>query len=87
MKTWEEAKQAYLKAHLSKTLKAPNIRIGALANIENTIKNNNHEYLKSDEIFIKFDRNAFLDFYESLKGTRLNSAEKSVINGHYKFCK
>lgn len=87
MKTWQEAKAAYLKDHLSKPLKAPNIRIGALGNIENATTNKNPEYLKGDEIFTKFDRNAFLDFYESQKGTHLNGAEKSLINGLYKFCK
>lgn len=87
MKTWQEVKEAYLKDHLSNKLKTPNRRVSALNNIENAITNKNPEYLKGDEMFTKFDRNAFLDFYESLKGTHLNSAEKSVINGLYKFCK
>ena len=87
MKTWQETTQAYIEDHLSKPLKAPNIRLGALKNIENAIKNKNTELLKSDTIFMKFTKEAFLDFYKSLKGTHLNSAEKSVINGLYKFCK
>ena len=87
MKTWQETKKAYIKDHLSKPLKAHNIRLSALSKIENAIKNKNAEYLKDDEIFMKFNKEAFLDFYTSLKGTHLNSAEKSVINGLYKFCK
>ena len=87
MKTWQETTQLYIKDHLSKPLKAPNIRLSAMNNIENAIKNRNPEFLKSNEIFLKFNKEAFLDFYASLKGTHLNSAEKSVINGLYKFCK
>lgn len=85
MKSFQEAKQTYIKDHLSKPLKAPNIRLSALTKIENAIQTAEPEYLMRDNIFKKFDKNAFLDFYASLKGTHLNSAEKSVINGVYKF--
>jgi len=85
MKNWQEAKQAFIKEHLSKSLKAPNIRLSVLTKIENAIQTEEPEYLMRDNIFKKFEKNAFLDFYASLKGTHLNSAEKSVINGLYKF--
>ena len=85
MKDWNKAKNAYIKDHLSKPLKAPNIRLNALENIETAIKNDNYKLLAENEIFIKYTREAMLDYYLKLKGKPLNSAEKSVIQGLYKF--
>jgi hypothetical protein len=38
MKTWAQAKKAFIQDHLSKPLKAPKIQLNALANIENALK-------------------------------------------------
>ncbi len=85
MKTWEEAKLAYLKDHLSKPLKKPAIRINALNNIELAIKGKHPEHLISDKIFSLFSESSLRDYYQNLKGKHLNSAEKSVIHGLFKF--
>lgn len=85
MKTFLEAKDAYIKDHLSKPLKAPNRRLGALNNIEAAIKQDNHKLLEGGVLFRKFNKESLLDYYLRLKGRPLNSAEKSVIHGLIKF--
>lgn len=85
MKTWIEAKDAYIIDHLSKPLKAPNIRLNALKNIESSLKEKDKALLEGSIIFRKFNESSLLDFYLRLKGKPLNSAEKSVIHGLYKF--
>ncbi len=85
MKTWNQAKESYIKDHLSKPLKTPNIRLNALKNIEETITHNNYKLLMQDDIFKKFTKETLLDYYLKLKGKPLNSAEQSVIHGLYKF--
>ena len=85
MKTWTEAKNDFVKDHLSKPLKAPNTRLRALGNIETSLRGNNKNLLEGSTIFIKYDELSFRDFYRKLKDNPLNSAEKSVIHGLYKF--
>jgi hypothetical protein len=85
MKTWIEAKNAYVKDHLSKPLKAPKIRLGALENIETALKEKNEALLVGSTLFKKYNESSLLDFYLGLKGKPLNSAEKSVIHGLFKF--
>lgn len=85
MKTWKEAKDAYIKDHLSKPLKAPNIRLNALKNIEEAIMHDNHKLLVQDDVFKKYTKEKLHDYYLKLKGKPLNSAEKSVIHGLNKF--
>ena len=84
MKNWKQAKDAYIKDHLSKPLKAPNIRLNALKNIEEAIKHDNHKLLVQDDVFKKYTKETLLDYYLKLKDKPLNSAEKSVIHGLYK---
>jgi hypothetical protein len=85
MKTWNEAKNAYIKVHLSKPLKSPNIRLNALKNIEGFLNEIYKTLLKDNTIFKKYNEGAILDYYLKLKGKPLNGAEKSVIHGLYKF--
>ncbi|MBL0147113.1 MAG: hypothetical protein IPP48_16780 [Chitinophagaceae bacterium] len=85
MKTWKEAKLAYLNDHLSKPLKAPDIRLRSLDYIESAVKNKYPELLEGDKIFTKFKKVEFEELYAQLKGRRINSADKSVIHGLYKF--
>jgi hypothetical protein len=85
MKTWVEAKNAYVKDPLSKPLKAPNIRLDALKNIEAALKAKDKALLEGSLIFQKHNKSSLLDFYLRLKGKPLNSAEKSVIHGLFKF--
>jgi hypothetical protein len=85
MKTWNEAKLAYLNDHMSKPLKFPDIRLRSLNYIESAIKNSHPELLEGDKIFSSFSKTEFGDFYAKLKGRRINSADKSVIHGLFKF--
>lgn len=85
IKTYLDAKNAYVKDHLSKPLKAPNIRLGALSNIDEAIKKDNYKLLEGTALFQKYTKESLLDYYLKLKGRPLNSAEKSVIHGLFKF--
>jgi hypothetical protein len=62
MKNWQEAKQAFIKEHLSKSLKAPNIRLSVLTKIENAIQTEEPEYLMRNNIFKKFEKKCFFRF-------------------------
>lgn len=85
MKSYLEAKNGYIKDHLSKPLKAPNIRLGALNNIEEALNKDNHKLLDGSTLFQKFTKESLTDYYLKLKGKPLNSAEKSVVYGLFKF--
>jgi hypothetical protein len=85
MKNWEQVKEAYIKDHEAKPLKAPAIRLNALKNIEEAIRQYNYKLLEQDMVFRKYSKEGFLDLYTKLKGKPLNGAEKSVIHGLYKF--
>ena len=85
MKTYLEAKNCYIKDHESKPLKAPKIRLNALSNIEEAIQKDNYKLLEGIVLFQKFTKESLLDYYLRIKGRPLNSAEKSVIHGLFKF--
>lgn len=85
MKNWKQAKELYLKDHLSKSLEQPERRVNALAAIEKVFKEKFPELLADDNVFVNINKEYLMKLYECLKGTSLNNAEKSVFNGLYKF--
>jgi hypothetical protein len=85
MKNWKQAKEAYIKDHLSKALGQPERRLNALSAIEKVFSEEFPELLADKEVFINIKKVYLTKLYESLKGTSVSSAEKSVINGLYKF--
>jgi len=85
MKTYNDAKKAYVKDHLSKDLRAPQIRLNALERIESTVQKFDKELLSGSNLFIKYSKMEFSEKYELWKGYSLNGAEKSVIVGLFKF--
>jgi hypothetical protein len=85
MKNWKQAKKEYIKDHLSQNMAQPERRINALAAIENILNEQFPALLKDDEVFTNIKRMYFIKLYECLKGPALSDAEKSVINGLYKF--
>jgi 5'(3')-deoxyribonucleotidase len=85
MKDWETSKLAYIKDHNAKPLKKPQIRLNTLRNIETALNQKFPELLKDPDIFKNLTRATFEDRYFKAKGKPLNSAEKSVIFGLYKF--
>jgi hypothetical protein len=87
MKNWKQAKDAYIKDHLSKELEQPERRLNALKAIEKTFQEEFPKLLKDDEVFNNIKKNYMLKLYECLKSSSLSSAEKSVFNGLYKFAK
>lgn len=87
MKNWMQATNGYIKDHLSKKLEQPERRLNALIAIEKIFREKFPELLKDEDVFINISKMYFLKLYECLKGSSLSSAEKSVINGLYKFSK
>jgi hypothetical protein len=85
MKSYTETKEAYLKDHLSKKLKQPQRRIYALKAIESKIKQYQPDFLKDDNLFNRMNRDTFSKRYQEWKGSPLSGAEKSVINGLFRF--
>jgi len=85
MKTFQQAKKAYVANHLSKYLKQPKRRINALKAIEERIEENSPGLLESDEIFTQYSKNEFGEMYYQWKGRALSNAEKSVLTGLFKF--
>lgn len=85
MKNWKQAKQKYIEDHLSKTLAQTKRRLDALKAIELLIETTRPELLKDENLFENMDKSTFLKMYEVIKKAELSSAEKSVINGLYKF--
>lgn len=85
MKSFEEAKKAYIKDHLEKALEQPDRRLNALKAIEKRISENLPELLREINLFERFEKQDFERQYEKWKGSSLSGAEKSVIVGLYRF--
>jgi hypothetical protein len=85
MKNWIETRKLYIEDHLSKPLIQPQRRINALNAIEKLFQDNASNLLKDKNIFIILSKDEFLKKYKKWKGKSLSSAERSVINGIYKF--
>lgn len=82
---WENLKNLYKKDHLSKGLKKPGIRLNALENIDRLMKAAFPEVIASPEKLNQITKARLSNKLEDEKGYALNSAEKSVITGLYKF--
>ena len=80
-------KTAYIRDRLSRPLKDPERRQNALKAIETMLQNESPNLLKDPEAFKKINQDDFKNMYSSRKEKPLRSAEKSVINGLYKFAK
>jgi hypothetical protein len=85
MKNWPQAKEAYIKDHLSKALEYPERRLDALKAIEKTFQEKFPELINDRNLFENIKKVYFLKLYECLKGSPLSGAENSVITGLYKF--
>ena len=85
MKSYLEAKNAYIIDHLAKQLVQPQRRISALEAIEAKIRQFQPELLKGDNLFKSMDRASFAVKYEKWKGSSLSGAEKSVMKGLFDF--
>lgn len=87
MNNWRKAKEAYIKDHLKKQLAKPEIRLNALKAVEKNFKEKFPEPLTDERLFLNISKVYLMKLYVCLKGKALNSAEKSVFNGLYKFSK
>jgi len=82
---WLEIKNDIRQGLKTRGLSNPNIRLGALENLEEIFKKNFPEYLMNpNEMFGKTDKNEFKEKVAKFKSNKkLNSAESSVINEIY----
>lgn len=87
MKSWKQAREIYIKDHMAKTLTDHSIRLNALKRIEGIFSEKFSEPLYDKEVFQNVSKTYLMKLYECLKGYRLNSSEKSVFTGLYKFSK
>lgn len=87
MKSWKQAREIYIKDHMAKNLADHSIRLNALKRIEEIFSEKFSEPLYDKEVFQNVSKTYLMKLYECLKGYRLNSAEKSVFTGLYKFSK
>lgn len=85
MKNWTQVAQAYKEDHLSKPLADAERRLSALSAIERVFTMKFPELLKDPAVFVNVTKPYLVKLYECLKGSPLSDAEKSVINGLYKF--
>jgi hypothetical protein len=56
-----------------------------LEKIETVLKEKNKNLLNDGTFLKRYDENSLRDYYLKFKGKQLNSAEKSVIHGLFKF--
>ena len=87
MKNWKQASELYIRDHLAKNLADHNIRLNAFKRIELTFSEKFSEPLYDKDVFQNVSKPYLMKLYECLKGYDLNSAEKSVFTGLYKFSK
>ncbi len=85
MFTYQQVRNFYIHDHLSKNLKQPERRLNALNAIESIIKDKSPDLLNSNHLFKKFNKSSFIEKYSEWKENNLSGAEKSVINGLFKF--
>lgn len=86
MDKWKELKMKYVNDHTAKEyLKAPQIRLNAMESIEKIMTNHFEQLMKHPKIILQIEKSELKNMLASKKGSKLNAAEESVVNGLYKF--
>jgi hypothetical protein len=85
MKTFKEAKEAYIADHIAKGLKQPERRLNALKAIEKLVSEKSPELLSGNHLFKTYQKEQFEKHYTIWKNAPLSGAEKSVLLGLFKF--
>lgn len=82
--SWNEIKTSIVNDFLGRNLKTPKIRLHALDNIERKIQLGMPHCIENPKNFKIIGKEKFTEKIIAIKGSRLNGAEKSVINEIYK---
>ena len=86
MDNWTKLKNLYVKDHLSKDyLATPERRLNATEAMEKLFQQHFPYILKQPKFLRQIPKDQFTKEVQFKKGSNLSSAEKSVINGLYKF--
>lgn len=85
MKTWDEAKKAFLGDHVTNRLTFPDQTLRSFNYIEEALKKNFPRLLDGSLLFEKLSESELMDLYAQLKGRRINRHDKIVIKRLYKF--
>jgi len=82
---WNEIKNSIVNDLKTRGLSNPKIRLSALNNLEEILKQNFSEYVNNpQEMFGQIDKNKFKEKVSKYKSNqKLNSAESSIINEIY----
>jgi hypothetical protein len=83
--TWMELKNQIIDLLDSRNLKQPSRRKSALNNIENWLRQRHPDIVTNPELILDYDKNQFIGLLELCKTSRLNDAEKSIVNNIYEF--
>lgn len=82
--TIQELKKSIELSLISRSLKSPQIRIGALSNLINLIQNQYPAIYSNPSLIRKYGKDEFKSMLAKHKANgRLNSAESSIINEFY----
>lgn len=83
--TWSEIKNSIRQDLNSRGLSNPNIRLNALDNLENILKQHFPEFIQNPrESFRKIDKSDLKEKMSKFKSNgKLNSAESSILNEIY----
>jgi len=83
---WTKLKNLYVSDHLSKgDLATPQRRLDAIEAIEKILQQYLPQFIKQQKFLKKIPKDEFMQMVRDKKGAKLSGADKSVINGLYKF--
>ena len=86
MDNWTKLKTFYVKDHTAKGyLATPERRLNAVDALERLLKQHLPQFIKQPKFLKQIPKEEFVQMVQDKKGSNLSSAEKSVINGLYKF--
>lgn len=86
MDNWIKLKKLYVDNHNSKDyLATPDRRLNAADALEKLLKQQLPQFVKQPKFLKQIPKEDFVKMVHEKKGSNLSSAEKSVINGLYKF--
>ncbi len=86
MDNWTKLKKLYVNDHNAKDyLVSPERRLNAIESLEKLLNQYLPEFIKQPKFLRQIPKEEFMQKVKDRKGSILSGAEKSVINGLYKF--
>lgn len=82
---WQQLKKMYIEDHLSKNLERPDMQLNALKKVEQMLLISVPAVIRNPYDFRRYGKNMLLEKLEEQKNAPLNSTEKTVVNGLFRF--